>query len=171
MQCRAIPYEGKEPYIFINYCHKDKTLLYPVFEQMVRDGYRIWYDDGNQVGDDWLDNIENHLEECNAVVSFLSGNSSMSHSCKSEIVYAFKCRKKILPILIDNTVLPKGLRMQMSHLHCLNACDYTTLGELLEKIYVCPECKACYCENDALMLRDIPEKKDISSSSSSHDSQ
>ena len=23
MICRAIPYEGKEPYIFLSYCHKD----------------------------------------------------------------------------------------------------------------------------------------------------
>ena len=160
MQCRAIPYEGKDPYIFVNYCHKDKASLYPVFEQMVRDGYRIWYDDANHAGDDWLDNIENHLEECKVVISFLSGNSSMSHSCKSEIVYAFKCKKKILPVLIDNTGGGGGGGVQMSHLHYLSACDYASLKELLEKIYVCPECKACRCETNAPMLRDIEEKKD-----------
>ena len=46
MICRAIPFEGKEPYIFVSYCHADKEILYPLFEQMAMDGYRIWYDDG-----------------------------------------------------------------------------------------------------------------------------
>ena len=154
MKYRAIPYEGSDPYIFINYCHKDKASLYPVFEQMARDGYRIWYDDGNKVGDDWLDNIENHLEECRVVVAFISGNSSMSHSCKSEIVYAFKCRKKILPILIDRSELPKGLRMQLSHLHYLKASDYNTLPALLDNVYADDQCKACYTEDGNLLLQE-----------------
>lgn len=156
MKCRAIPYEGNDPFIFINYCHKDKASLYPVFEQMARDGYRIWYDDGNKAGDDWLDNIENHLEECRVVVAFISGNSSMSHSCKSEIVYAFKCRKKILPVLIDRSELPKGLRMQMAHLHYLKASDYDTLPALLDNIYADDQCKACYTEEGNLIRQEEP---------------
>ena len=106
MTCRAIPYEGKEPYIFVSYCHKDRAQIYPVLEQMALDSYRIWYDDGNHAGDDWLDNIENRLEDCKAVVAFISENSSLSRNCKSEIVYALKCRKKIVPILMDNADLP-----------------------------------------------------------------
>ena len=111
MICRAIPFEGKEPYIFVSYCHADKEILYPLFEQMAMDGYRIWYDDGNNAGDDWTTNIEARLEESMVCLAFISGNSSLSHNCKSEIVYALKCGKKIVPVLIETTDLPKGLRM------------------------------------------------------------
>ena len=135
MICRAIPFEGKEPYIFVSYCHADKEILYPLFEQMAMDGYRIWYDDGNNAGDDWTTNIEARLEESMVCLAFISGNSSLSHNCKSEIVYALKCGKKIVPVLIETTDLPRGLRMQLSHLHYLKCADFPHNRALLNKIW------------------------------------
>ena len=41
MFCRVVPYEGNEPYIFLSYCHKDQAKVYPIFEQMAFDGYRL----------------------------------------------------------------------------------------------------------------------------------
>lgn len=153
MICRAIPYEGAEPYIFASYCHADKESLSPLFEQIVLSGYRMWYDDGNHGGDDWLDNIENHLEECSVCLAFISGNSSLSHNCKSEIIYALKCNKKIIPVLIDGADLPKGLRMQLSHLHYLKRSDYYTDQQLLQKIFEAEECQKCKAPAGSLHLR------------------
>lgn len=156
MICRAIPYEGKEPYIFISYCHKDKSQVYPILEQMARDSYQIWYDDGNHAGDEWTDNIENHLEACKAVVAFISNDSSVSHNCKSEITYALKCEKKIVPVLIDNADLPKGMRMQLSYLHYLKKADFPSDQALLRKVYELEECKACKAVSGSLLLRPEP---------------
>lgn len=97
MICRAIPYEGKEPYIFLSYCHKDANIVYPLVEQMVKDGFRIWYDDGNRAGDDWLENIANHLNRCAVCLAMISENSSVSHNCKSEINEALEWKKSFLP--------------------------------------------------------------------------
>lgn len=154
MICRAIPYEGSEPYIFVSYCHKDKDLLSPMMEQMVLDSYRMWYDDGNHAGDDWLDNIENHLEACQAVVAFISDSSSLSHNCKSEITYALACKKKVIPVLIDSADLPKGLRMQLSSLHYLKRGDFSTDRALLNKIYETEACAQCRAPAGSLRLRD-----------------
>lgn len=153
MTCRAIPYEGKEPYIFVSYCHKDRAQIYPVLEQMALDSYRIWYDDGNHAGDDWLDNIENRLEDCKAVVAFISENSSLSHNCKSEIVYALKCRKKIIPILMDNADLPKGLRMQLCYLHYLKRADFPSDQAMLNKVCETEECGQCKAAPGSIMLK------------------
>lgn len=169
MMCRAIPYEGKEPYIFVSYSHQDRQRLAPIFEQMVLDGYRMWYDDGNHAGDDWLDNIEEHLEECSAVVAFISDNSSLSHNCKSELVYALKCKKKVIPVLIETTDLPKGLRMQMAHLHYLKSIDFPSDRAMLAKIWEAEECARCKAPAGTLKLREIDrvdpdpvwEKKEI----------
>lgn len=166
MICRAIPYKGSEPFIFLSYSHADSEILYPLFEQMAADGYRIWYDDDNQGGDDWLDNIENHLEECSLCIAFMSENSSLSHNCKSELVYAIKCKKKVVPILIEMTDLPKGLRMQLSYLHYLVRENYASDRELLDKIYLTPECAACKSssEGKARLRSAEPEEKKSSDS-------
>lgn len=153
MTCRAIPYEGTEPYLFVSYCHADKETLFPLFELLALSGCRIWYDDGNHCGDDWLDNIENHLEECSACLTFISGNASLSHNCKSEIVYALKCNKKIIPVLIDGAELPKGLRMQLSHLHYIKRSDYGSDRQLLQKLQEAEAFLACKGPEGSLPLR------------------
>lgn len=158
MVCRAIPYEGSEPYVFVSYCHGDKAKIYPLLEQMTKDSYRVWYDDGNHPGDDWMDNIENHMEGCGAVVAFISANSSLSHNCKNEIIFAMKCEKKIIPVLIEETDLPKGLRMQLAHLHYLKSIDYSSEKALLNKVYETEEVKACKSP-EAIALKEIADQK------------
>ena len=165
MICRAIPFEGKEPYVFLSYCHADKARLYPLFEQIAGAGFRVWYDDGNHAGDDWLENIESRLEECGVCLAFISGNSSLSHNCKSEIVYALKCRKKVIPVLIESAELPKGLRMQLSYLHYLRSEDYPSPRALLEKIFEAEEFAHCRAPEGSVLLRPklpvVPEKPPV----------
>lgn len=157
MICRAIPYEGKEPYLFLSYCHQDRDALYPLFAQLASEGCRLWYDDGNHPGEDWVENIEDHLEQSNACLAFISAGSSMSHNCKREIIYALKCRKKVIPVLIEDVELPKGLRMQLVDMHYLKRWDFPSDGELLKKLYKLPEIKACKADSSAGLLRSDAE--------------
>lgn len=153
MFCRAVPYEGKEPYIFISYCHSDKDLIYPLIEQISLDGYRAWYDVGNKPGLNWLLNIEEHLENCKVVIAFVSQKSSDSDNCNKEIVYAMKCGKKIIPVLVEDTALPRGLRMQMVDLHYLEMKNYPSEKVLLKKCYETDECKECKDPFGSIPLR------------------
>lgn len=153
MVCRATPYEGKEPYIFISYCHADKAQIYPLIEQMSLDGYRTWYDVGNKPGINWLLNIEDHLEKCKAVIAFISKHSSDSNNCNKEIVYAMKCEKKVIPVLIEDVTLPRGLRMQMVDLHYLERKNYPSDKELLKKCYDADECRECKDPSGSIPLR------------------
>lgn len=153
MFCRATPYEGKEPYIFISYCHADKELIYPLIEQISLDGYRVWYDVGNKPGFNWLMNIEEHLENSKAVIAFISKHSRDSNNCNKEIVYAMKCEKKIIPVLIDDATLPRGLRMQLVDLHYLERKNFPSDKELLKKCYEPQECQACKDPSGSIPLR------------------
>lgn len=153
MICQAIPYEGKEPYIFVSYCHADKAQIYPLIEQMSLDGYRAWYDVGNKPGINWLLNIEEHLENCKVVIAFISKHSSDSDNCNKEIVYAMKCEKKVIPVLIEDVALPRGLRMQMVDLHYLERKNFPSDKELLKKCYETEECKECKNPSGSIPLR------------------
>lgn len=155
MFCRAIPYEGEEPYIFVSYCHGDKGRVYPILEQLALDGYRAWYDVGNQPGQNWLENIETHLENCRAVIAFISQRSSDSNNCNKEIIYAMKCGKKVVPVLIEEAALPRGLRMQLVDLHYLERRNFPTDQALLKKCYETEELAACRSAAGAIPLRPV----------------
>lgn len=156
MICRVIPYEGSEPYIFLSYCHKDSASVYPLFEQMVKDGYRVWYDNGNNAGDDWPENIAEHLKRSHICLAFISAQSSDSHNCRTEISFAIECRKKLVPVLIENFHMPLGMRMQLSSLHYLKKTDFPSDSGLLNKIYEADGIKDCKGQPGA--LRPLPKE-------------
>ena len=39
-------YEGAEPYCFVSYAHINSDRVYPIVEQLMQRGIRLWYDDG-----------------------------------------------------------------------------------------------------------------------------
>lgn len=158
MRCRAIPYEGAGSYLFVSYCHADRETLYPLFEQMASEGYRLWYDDGNRPGEDWVESIESHLEQSSVCLAFISSSSSLSHNCKKEIIYALKCRKKVVPVLIEDAELPKGLRLQLSDMHYLKRWEYPSHGELIKKLSKTKEISDCKSDSSAGLLRSSVEE-------------
>ena len=158
MQCRAIPYEGNEPYVFFSYSHKDAQRAYPMLEQMVRDGFRVWYDDGNHAGDDWLENIAQHLNRCTVCLAILSENSEQSHNCKKEVSFAVQCNKKLLAIMLEKFAMTVGMRMQLSTIHYLTKTDYPSDAALLAKLYESECLSACKGAPGSMPMRQICEQ-------------
>lgn len=159
MKCRAIPYEGTEPYIFLSYSHKDAQQVYQLLEQMVRDGYRVWYDDGNHPGDDWPENIANHLHNSRVCLAMLTENASASHNCRSEISFALEIERKVMAVILEDFQMPLALRMQLSTLHRLNKREYPSESMLLQKLYETEEFKCCRAAPGSLPMwkEDKPE--------------
>lgn len=89
-------YEGKEPYIFVSYAHRDSGIVLPVVSGLYEDKYRVWYDEGIAPGSEWPHNIAVHLENAATVVAFISDNSKASINCENEIVRASELGKNII---------------------------------------------------------------------------
>ena len=113
-RCSAKPYEGNEKYIFVSYCHKDKDKVFPIIEQLVKDGYRIWYDEGIDPGTEWPEIIAQHLNECSAVLAFITENSLNSHNCRREISFALLKKKLFISIILEPVKMSPGIEMQLS---------------------------------------------------------
>ena len=158
MICRAIPYEGREPYIFFSYSHKDSDRVYPLLEQMVRDGYRVWYDDGNHPGDDWLENIGQHLNNCHLCLAMMSQNSEESHNCKKEVSFAVQCNKKLMAVMLEEFAMTIGMRLQLSTIHYLVKTEYPSDKALLEKLYETDSMRVCRAAPGSLPMRTIAEE-------------
>ena len=124
-RCSVRPYEGAENYIFVSYCHKDKKEIYPIIERLARDGYRVWYDEGINPGDDWPEVIADHLSRCALCIAFLSENAINSHNCRREINFTLLKRKPLISAAIETISMSPGMQMQLSCAQSISKADMT----------------------------------------------
>jgi hypothetical protein len=106
-------YLGDKPYIFVSYSHKDSEAVKEDLRHMNSEGYHIWYDEGIEIGKDWPDELATAIQNCTQFIVYISGYSIKSEHVKDEIFYALNNNKKIVPIYLENTVLPSGLGLKL----------------------------------------------------------
>ena len=111
MECRAVPYEGEKPFLFINYCRKDAAVVYPMIEKLAMAGCRLWYDDGIAPGTMWPEIIALHLERSRAILAFISAEAVNSHNCCNELIMGFEKRKALFPVLYRDVKLTPGFQL------------------------------------------------------------
>lgn len=70
-QMKPTVYEGNYPYVFVSYAHADGAVM-PIIRALVDEGYRVWYDDGIQMGSSFPDYIADHVFGCAAFLMFIS---------------------------------------------------------------------------------------------------
>ena len=134
-KCGAVPYEGDEKYIFVSYCHKDSEEVFPIIEQMVKDGYRVWYDEGINPGNDWPEIIADHLSRCSVCIAFISEKSVDSHDCRREINFALLKKKTLISIYLEDVELTAGLEMQLTTTQSILKYNLSDFDNFLKKLY------------------------------------
>ncbi|HLP45083.1 MAG TPA: protein kinase [Candidatus Kapabacteria bacterium] len=112
-------YKGNEPYIFVAYAHVDKEKVYSELEQLRNFGFRIWYDEGIEAGNEWPDDIAQAIINSSYFIVFITPNAVKSANVRNEITFALDHKKKFLAIFLDPTELPKGLQLQIGRTQAL----------------------------------------------------
>lgn len=133
-RCSAKPYEGNEKYIFVSYCHKDKAMVFPIIEQLAKDGYRIWYDEGIDPGSEWPEIIAQHLNDCSSFFAFVTNNSLNSHNCRRELNFALIKHKHFISIMLEPVNMSYGTQMQLSATQSIFKYKIDNEDEFYEKI-------------------------------------
>ena len=72
MACRVLPYEGKEAHLFLSSSPQDAVLVNPILEQLARDSYRVWFDDGRYPEEDRFSVLQEQLRKASLCVAVLS---------------------------------------------------------------------------------------------------
>lgn len=106
-------YNGKDPYIFVSYSHADSPLVYPEMASLWEQGYRIWYDEGIDPGNEWPEEVAFALAGCALFVAFISPHAIASPNVRNEIHFALGRKKPFLAIHLVETQLPVGLELSM----------------------------------------------------------
>lgn len=110
-------YEGSEPYLFVSYSHRDVKVVNEVLKKIDKEKFRLWYDDTMEIGDDFREELRSRIENCSAILLFISNSSMNSKYCGMEIITAFKYNKRIYPIYLEENVdVPPIISMILDNL-------------------------------------------------------
>ncbi|MCR5089622.1 MAG: TIR domain-containing protein [Oscillospiraceae bacterium] len=157
---RIRPYEGDEPYIFISYAHANSPAVMEVVEELHDRGYRIWYDDGIEVGSEWPEYIAQHLLKASLVIAFLSNAYIRSPNCRKEMHYALSKRINTINIFLEETSMTPGMEMQIGNLFALmKFCMSDSV--FYEKLYDAPQLNTALLADGgaAVPAKKAPRKK------------
>ncbi len=113
-KCRVAPYSGEQKYIYISHSFKDKRYVYPIIEQLAKDGYRLWYDQGIISGSEAASEIVERILMCDLFLAFFSDNTVDSCQFKKEINFAISKKKEIIAVMLEEVQLSLGIEMQMA---------------------------------------------------------
>lgn len=101
----------KQRKTFLSYSRANKDFAIRLAKELKSEGFEIWLDQLDiPLGARWDDEVERALEECEIFMVILTPASTTSDNVKDEIGYAIDTRKRILPILLENAVIPLRLR-------------------------------------------------------------
>ncbi len=112
-------YVGDKPYVFVSYSHQDGELVFREIRKLHEAGYRIWYDEGIDPGNDWPEHIANAVINCDLFLMFTSPRSAASENCRNEVNLALNRKKKFLSVYLEETILPPGLELRMGDLQAI----------------------------------------------------
>ena len=101
-------YEGAEPFIYVCYSHQDFEKVLPIIGDMLNQGYRLWWDADIRAGESWTNIIAEHISRCTVFMCFISHSSVESLHVETELHFASKERKSILPIFLEDVKLPNN---------------------------------------------------------------
>ncbi|MBQ7321108.1 MAG: leucine-rich repeat protein [Clostridia bacterium] len=107
------PYKGNENYIFISYAHKDSARVLPILETLAAEGFRIWFDEGIEVGSEWPAFVAARVRGCARMIYFVTEASVDSKNCRNEVNLAYTKDKEILVAYLDRVELKHGMDLQL----------------------------------------------------------
>jgi DnaJ-class molecular chaperone len=90
---------GPSPTIFISYSRTDIAFVDRLEASLKSSGFRIWVDRSEMKGGlDWLDQVQEALDHCQAVLVVLSPDAAQSEYVLMEYRYAKSQKKLIIPL-------------------------------------------------------------------------
>jgi hypothetical protein len=112
-------YVGSQPYVFISYSHRDSVQVFPEIHRWASQGYRVWYDEGIDPGNEWPEEIARALLGCSLFVVFISPRAVASQNVRNEVNFALDHKKPLVAIHLEDTNLPPGLQLRLGDLQAI----------------------------------------------------
>lgn len=112
-------YNGNESYVFVCYAHKDSDRVYADLTRLNDAGINLWYDEGIAAGSSWRAEIAGAIQGASKLLFFISEASLVSSHCLREVDFAVNHDIEIIPVYLDDSVLPPELELVLNRVHAL----------------------------------------------------
>lgn len=122
-----------KPYLFISYSHKNTSKGYEIINELIKSGYRIWYDDGIHLGEEWPETVATFLKNAFCILFIIDQGFIQSKNCRREVNYAVDLDKKMFAIFIEQCNLSPGLKMQLGTIQSFQLSS-NNVGLLIDRI-------------------------------------
>lgn len=125
------------PEIFVSYSRRDAAVVDELRGRLEAAGYDVWIDrEDIQGGDQWRRAIVNAVEQCDTFIIILSSSSAGSDNVRIELDLAKDAKKRIIPLLVGQTLIPPEMKYQLAGLQFIDmSVDFETgLAQLLRAL-------------------------------------
>ncbi|CAF2157906.1 unnamed protein product [Rotaria magnacalcarata] len=119
--------------MMISYCHANKDIVYKIHEYLLAQGFKIWIDLNNMFGPA-MNAMAEAVENSEFVIMCMSDPYKQSTYCQAEAEYAFNCKRRLLPLIVQTGYRPDGwLGFMIGSRIYVNfgVCDFVTACEKL----------------------------------------
>ena len=101
--------------VFISYASEDRVLIMDLVERLRGAGVSVWIDQmGIEGATMWSQEIVEAIDNCKVLILALSPRSTESENVVKELALASERRKKILPVCLESSGIPKSMEYQLA---------------------------------------------------------
>ncbi|CAF1294808.1 unnamed protein product [Adineta steineri] len=93
--------------IMISYSHKEKVLCKQLYDELTKNGYRVWID-FDQMHGNVMDAMAQAIDRSEIIIICMSEQYRQSNFCRAEAHYAFQRQRQIVPVLMQKHYKPDG---------------------------------------------------------------
>lgn len=164
----GIPYTDKKPFYFVSYNSEDEKRVSSYVQELSKHDVFIWYDIGLKIGEEWEVEIAEKIDECHAVIMFLSknifakGNSYVHKEFELAKEYS---KKKVYVMMLDHIDKPDvPIRFRtwwtdVTKLQCINTFEFDSSEKCIEKLIENLGLKSLKKSNPVYLLRKSTNEK------------
>ncbi len=101
--------------VFVSYSREDKDRVLGLVSQLRTAGVSVWIDQGGIDGaTQWGEVIVNALDSAKVLLLMVSESAVRSHNVLKEVVLVSERKGNILPVLLEPTTIPAGLKYPLA---------------------------------------------------------
>ena len=132
-----------------------------MIEQLVKDGYRVWYDEGIISPDEDIPDLADKIGKCEMVLAFFSDHSVDSLNFRREVNFAILKKKKMIAVMLEEVQLAPGMEMQLSVYPVVCKYMFESKEAFYKELYSLETLKPCLGEpDDTIVVSDENEYKE-----------
>ena len=105
--------ERDKPFLFVSYSHDDSAEVQSLLQDLDRNHYRFWYDEGVKSGKEWADEVGWRIAHCAQFLVILSARAAASERVIDEINMAKTHHRDFCLVFLEPVKLNYGLEMQI----------------------------------------------------------